>query len=134
MRHKDFSYLLARLPLGMSLFGHGLARLPKLTAFSHWMTGSFSKSILPQSLVQPFSYALPVIEFTIGILLLLGLFTHLAILLGVVTMLALIFGSSLLEQWENVFIQLIYGIYFALLYRYVYYNRQSFDQLIIKHT
>lgn len=132
MKNEDFSYLLARLPLAMSLFGHGAVRLHKLAEFSQWMTNSFSKSILPEILVRPFSYALPIVELMIGVLLLVGLFTRFALALGVLTMLVLIFGSSMIEQWNNVFIQLIYGAYFAILYRYVDYNRQSFDQLIFK--
>jgi thiosulfate dehydrogenase [quinone] large subunit len=45
-------------------------------------------------------------------------------------MLALIFGSSLLEQWENVFSQIIYGAYFALLYYFTPYNRYAIDRLL----
>jgi len=134
MKNADVSYLLARLPIGMSFFGHGLARLPKLNAFSHWMTESFSASILPASLVRPFSYLLPILELLIGILLLLGLYSRHAIILGALLILVLIFGSSLLEQWSNVFLQMIYGAYFSLLYKYVYYNRLSFDYLIFKQT
>jgi len=134
MKNADVSYLLARLPIGMSFFGHGLARLPKLNAFSQWMVQSFSASILPASLVRPFSYLLPILELLIGILLLLGLYTRHAIVLGALVILLLIFGSSLLEQWSNVFLQMIYGAYFSLLYKYVYYNRLSFDYLIFKQT
>jgi len=91
MKNEDFSYLLARLPLGMSLFGHGVVRLHKLAEFSQWMTNSFSKSILPEILVRPFSYTLPIVELIIGLLLLLGLFTRFALIIGTLTILVLIF-------------------------------------------
>jgi thiosulfate dehydrogenase [quinone] large subunit len=126
------TYLLARLPVGMSMFGHGLDRLPKLQAFSGHMVGQFSKSMIPGSLVSLFSYVLPCLEFLTGILILLGLFTRFACVLGVLIMLALIFGSSLIEQWENVFTQIIYGAYFALLYSFAVYNRYSIDGRFIK--
>ncbi len=126
------TYLLARLPIGMSMFGHGLDRIPKLQAFSGHMVGQFSKSMIPGSLVSLFSYALPFLEFLTGILLLLGLFTRFACVLGVLIMLALILGSSLIEQWENVFTQIIYGVYFALLYSFAVYNRYSIDGRFIK--
>jgi len=131
MKDIKITYLLARLPMGMSLFGHGLVRLPKLTLFSEWMVSSFSKSVLPEALVLPFSYLLPILELITGLLLLSGLFTRFAILLGTAIMLALIFGSCMIEQWENVFIQVLYGAYFAVLYRYLDFNKISIDQLII---
>ena len=127
MKKESITYLLARLPIGMSFFGHGLERLPKLDAFSHGMAASFSKSILPEALVLPFGYILPVLELLTGIMLLLGLFTRFATILGVAIMLALIFGSCMIEQWNNVFTQIIYGGYLALLYYFVQYNAVSID-------
>jgi thiosulfate dehydrogenase [quinone] large subunit len=62
--------------------------------------------------------------------LLLGLFTRFGCILGVLLMLALIFGSSLPEQWQNVFSQIIYGVYFALLYYFALCNVYSFDKLL----
>jgi thiosulfate dehydrogenase [quinone] large subunit len=41
------SFLLLRLGIGISMFGHGLVRLPKLAGFSKWMVTSFEKSLLP---------------------------------------------------------------------------------------
>jgi thiosulfate dehydrogenase [quinone] large subunit len=127
MKKESITYLLARLPIGMSFFGHGLERLPKLYAFSHGMAASFSKSILPETVVLPFGYILPVLELLTGILLLLGLFTRFATVLGVALMLALIFGSCMVEQWDNVFTQIIYGGYLALLYYFAQYNTISID-------
>ncbi|HEY4194311.1 MAG TPA: DoxX family membrane protein [Mucilaginibacter sp.] len=121
------TYLLARLPIAVSMFGHGLERIPKLQGFSSHMVDQFSKSMLPLALVIPFSYVLPFLELLTGILLILGLFTRFGCILGVVVMLALIFGSSMIEQWENVFTQIIYGAYFALLYYFAIYNRYSID-------
>jgi thiosulfate dehydrogenase [quinone] large subunit len=130
MKNEEFSYLLARLPIGMSFFGHGIVRLPKLEAFSHWMAGLFDKTFLPESLVVAFGYILPILELIIGILILIGLFTRSGILLGLIVLLILIFGSSLIEQWENVFIQVMYSAYLVVLYRYLYYNRASFDHAL----
>jgi thiosulfate dehydrogenase [quinone] large subunit len=121
------TYLLARLPIAVSMFGHGLERIPKLQGFSSHLVGQFSKSMLPLALVIPFSYVLPFLELLTGILLILGLFTRFSCILGVLIMLALIFGSSMIEQWENVFTQIIYGAYFALLYYFAIYNRYSID-------
>jgi thiosulfate dehydrogenase (quinone) large subunit len=124
------TYLLARLPIAVSMFGHGLDRTLKLQSFSSHLVSQFSNSIIPLFLVSPFSYALPFLELLTGTLLILGLFTRLACILGVVIMLALIFGSCMLEQWENVFTQIIYSLYFAMLYYFSFFNRYSFDSLI----
>src|ERR1700744_2859405 len=130
MKKAQYTYLLARLPIGMSFFGHGLERIPKLSGFVEHMAQPFEKSILPMSLVTPFGYVLPFLELLTGILLLLGLFTRFATVLGVLIMLALIFGSSMIEQWNNVFTQIIYGAYLALLFYFADYNILAIDKLI----
>jgi thiosulfate dehydrogenase (quinone) large subunit len=124
------SHLLARLPIGMSMLSHGIDRMPKLQAFTDHITGQFDKTFLPLSLVAFFSHVLPFLELLIGILLLSGLFTRFGCILGVLLMTALIFGSSLLEQWENVFTQVVYGAYFALLFCYAMYNHYSIDAFL----
>jgi thiosulfate dehydrogenase (quinone) large subunit len=42
-------------------------------------------------------------------------------------MLALIFGSSIIEKWDLVFTQIIYGAYFAGLYYFADYDGISVD-------
>ena len=130
MKKEQLTYLLARLPIGMSMFGHGLIRFTKLDAFVTGMVSEFSKSLLPAWMVLPFSYTLPFVEFLTGVLLLFGLFTRFACVVGIIAMLALIFGSSMLEQWNNIFTQIIYGAYFALLYRYADYDYYSLDRVM----
>ncbi|MDB4900915.1 MAG: hypothetical protein JWQ63_196 [Mucilaginibacter sp.] len=127
MKKEQYTYLLARLPMGMSFLGHGFIRLTKLTTFSHGMVGQFSKSFLPEQFVSAFSYSLPFLEFITGLLLLLGLFTRFSIVLGVVLILSLIAGSSIIEQWNNIFIQMIYGAYLAVLFYFTNYNGISID-------
>lgn len=128
----DISYLMLRLVAGISFFGHGLVRLPKLAAFSQWMTGSFSKSMLPQSLVMPFSYALPIAEFTIGILLISGLFSQKTCIAGVVVMLLLMLGTCLIENWEALPSQIIHALILIVLYQFIAINTFSLDHIIFK--
>ena len=112
---KPLPYLLLRLLLGMSFFGHGLVRLPKLEKFSAWMVQSFEKSILSPALVTPFSYILPFAELITGLLLLIGLFTRGALVAGAGIMLILIFGTSMIEDWGAIPSQLIHGTIAAYL-------------------
>lgn len=133
MKTAQYTYLLARLPIGMSFFGHGLERIPKLAEFAGHMAKPFEKSIMPMSLVTPFGYVLPFLELLTGILLLLGLFTRFATVLGTLIILALIFGSCMIEQWNNVFSQIVYGAYLALLFYFADYNILAIDRLIHKY-
>lgn len=111
------------------MFGHGLVRLPKLNGFSTWMIGTFQKSMLPKALVTPFSYLLPVAEFTIGLLLLSGLFTKPALIAGAAVIMILIFGSCMIENWEILPSQLIHAAFFAVLLQFITSNKYSLDNL-----
>lgn len=127
MKKEQYTYLLARLPLAMSFFGHGLIRLTKLDGFANGMAGQFSKSFLPGGLVLSFGYVLPFLEFLTGLLLLIGFYTRFAAVLGVVIILSLIFGSSVIEKWDMVFTQLFYGVYLAALFYFADYDKISID-------
>lgn len=128
------SFLLLRLAIGASMFGHGLVRLPKLQAFSNWMTASFSKSILPEIMITPFSYLLPVCEFLIGMLLVSGLFTKPAAIAGSLVMFILILGTCMVENWEALPSQLIHVAFFAVLLQFISSNTWAIDQLLFKRN
>jgi thiosulfate dehydrogenase (quinone) large subunit len=75
-----------------------------------------AKAPLPKWILPPFAAALPWAEATIGILLLLGLFTRFALVAGSLVMIALMAGITLAQNWDVAGIQLIYcAIYFVLL-------------------
>lgn len=130
MINHSLTFVLLRLAVGMSMFGHGLVRIVKLPKFSAWMVGQFEKSMLPEALVIPFSYALPIIEFGIGVLLLIGLFTKQALIIGGITMILLIFGSSMIEEWGAIPSQMIHTFFFAILLSYLNYNAYSVDNAL----
>ncbi|HEY0299125.1 MAG TPA: DoxX family membrane protein [Arachidicoccus sp.] len=123
------AYLFTRLAIGVSMFGHGLVRLPKLPLFSNWMVTQFEKSILPRAIVAPFSYILPFAEFLIGLFLIIGLFTKQAATTGVVAMLLLIFGSTTIENWDIIPSQLIHIAFFVFVIQFVQSNSYAMDKL-----
>lgn len=121
-------YLVLRLGIGISFFGHGLVRLPKLAGFSDWMMGKFENSMVPDALVLPFSYVLPIAELIIGLLILLGLFTRWTLAAGAVVTLMLMFGTTMIESWDALPSQMIHLLFFAVLIQYIGSNRYSLDR------
>jgi thiosulfate dehydrogenase [quinone] large subunit len=132
MENNAIVFFLLRLAVAASMFGHGLVRLPKLSGFSAWMVKSFEKSMLPNLVVVPFSYALPVAEFIIGGLLILGLFTRISLIGGGIVMILLIFGTAMIENWDALPSQLIHAAFFAGLLAFIQYNTIAVDHLIKK--
>lgn len=128
----SIAYLLLRLALGASLLGHGLVRLPKLKGFSEWLVSSFEGSMLPLWAVAPFGYVLALIEFVAGLLLVLGLFSRIALMAGSLVMIALIFGSCLIEKWEWLPSQMIHVLFAVGLLVFVAHNRFSIDRYLGK--
>ncbi|GAA5087763.1 hypothetical protein GCM10023210_10820 [Chryseobacterium ginsengisoli] len=110
---KDFktAFFFLRLPVAISLLGHGLVRIPKLTSFSEWMVTSMEKSAIPSALIVPFSYILPFAEAIIGALLLINFKTKYTLYTGLVLMSILIFGSCSIENWSAIESQLLHSIY-----------------------
>ncbi|MBP6578186.1 MAG: DoxX family membrane protein [Chryseobacterium sp.] len=110
---KDFktTYFFLRLPVALSIFGHGLVRLPKLQTFTEGMVKSMEKSAIPESLLTPFGYFIPIAEFVIGLILLIGYQTKYTIYAGLALMGLLVFGSASVENWTGIEAQLVHSIY-----------------------
>ncbi|WP_160714361.1 DoxX family membrane protein [Chitinophaga solisilvae] len=132
MQNNAIAFVLLRLAIAASMLGHGLVRLSKLNGFSAWMAKNFEKSILPDLLVIPFSYVLPIAEFVIGLLLVLGLYTRIALIGGGIVMVLLIFGTAMIENWEALPSQLIHTAFFGILLAFIQYNSFAVDNMIIK--
>ena len=128
----QITYLILRTGVGVSMFGHGLVRLPKLQLFSDWMLKSFEKAMLPEMVVLPFSYVLPIAEFVLGILLIAGLATRISAIAASMVMIILIFGTTLIENWSALTPQFIHLAFFAYLMQNIAKNRFSVDHLLKK--
>lgn len=129
--HKAIAYALMRLALGMNIFGHGFFRiLSGVGNFANGMSQGMDKGPLPHALALGFGYCIPWIELTVGLLLLLGLFTRLALAAGALLMVALTFGTTSVQNWNGAGTQLTYSfIFFAMLWL-VEANTFSLDQLL----
>jgi len=117
--HRDgaLAYFLLRATLGVNLCMHGISRLLAGPAsFAHSLVALFERTPLPGWLVLAFGFTLPWIEAVLGLLLLSGLRTRLALIAGSVLLVVLTFGSALRQDWQTVGLQLIYSsVYSALL-------------------
>jgi thiosulfate dehydrogenase (quinone) large subunit len=127
---QELALALFRFTLGVNFFMHGGVRLfGNLNKFIAGTTAQFQNSVLPAPFVQVFATTLPLIELALGILLVLGLFTRLALVVGALLMTSLIFGMGLLQKWDVVGLQMTYAIAFFLLLFFHIPNRFSLDGL-----
>lgn len=94
------------------------------------MVDKFKNSLLPEALVIPFSYALPIAELLTGVLIVLGLFTRLALTAGSWIMIMLIFGSSMVEDWGAIPSQLIHVAFLTVLLVFEHsHNTYALDKI-----
>lgn len=111
------AYLLLRAIIGLNIFMHGVSRLlAGPTSFASALFPMFQKTLLPTWSVYWFGLALPWIEAILGLFVLLGLRTRIALIAGSLLIFVLTFGSTLRQDWVSAGWQLLYaGIYAALL-------------------
>ncbi len=118
------NFFFLRLPIALSLFGHGMVRIPKLQTFHNWMCDFMAPSILPHFLVSTWAFVLPFIETILGILLIIGYQSKYTIYTALTLMSILILGCSSIENWSAIEAQLIHALYlFFLLWYYEHYNK-----------
>jgi thiosulfate dehydrogenase [quinone] large subunit len=127
---RKVAYLLLRFTLGLSIFMHGLVRLPHLSAFADGLAKLFAETFLPAAIVRAFGVSLVFVETIVGLLILLGLWTRWSLLLGALTMAALVFGTALRSDWDTLAIQLLYAFIYSALIAAREHNTYSVDALI----
>lgn len=129
----ELAYTILRAALGLNIFMHGFTRLYNGTKkFKDVLEQEFAGSLLPVKMVGLFGSILPILEAITGLLLLVGLFTQLAIPVGSLLMLFLIFGKSIKSDWQTVSLQMIYIAFYAALAGYENFNTISLDKLFFK--
>jgi thiosulfate dehydrogenase [quinone] large subunit len=115
--HRAAAYALLRFTLGAVLLVYGIGKFR--TGIGNVAAGivkQFSGK-LPAALVQPFAYALPFAEVTLGALILVGLFTTVALVLSGLLFAALTFGMAVAGEGGIVAHNLQYAlINFVLLW------------------
>ena len=116
MNNFKTAFFFLRLPVAVSLLGHGLVRLPKLAGFSNWMVGTMEKSVIPPALIVPFSYFLPIAEALLGLALLAAFKVRYTLFASIALMSLLILGSCSIENWSAIEAQLLHAFYLMAVY------------------
>jgi thiosulfate dehydrogenase [quinone] large subunit len=127
---KSLAYGLLRVGFGVNFAGHGLVRIYNGAGqFAAETTEHLAKSPLPHGLVLGFSLAIPWIEMLLGLALVLGVLTRVALVGGAVFMMALTIGVTANQQWDVAGQQLVYSVIFFVLLFHRQHNSLSLDRL-----
>ena len=134
-RDLPLAYLMLRLTMGFHMFAHGGVRLPILEEFAGQTATEFAPVRLiglpffPAWLVYPFAFSVPVVEFLVGVLLILGLKTRLASVAGGVTLLLLMFGQVARANFGTAHLMWFYVLVFMALVAVNFADRFSLDRM-----
>ena len=128
MSNQVLAYTMFRLFMGLNMFMHGAVRLgPNYEGFIIWTQSVFADSWLPMWLVTLEARLIPGVEIAVGVLLLLGFKTRIALIVAIVLMATLVFGMNVVQNWELVNRHVIYVIAFYLLLHNLEFNQKSID-------
>jgi thiosulfate dehydrogenase [quinone] large subunit len=127
--HRQVGYALLRVTFGMIFLTTGIVKFTMgVGAFAAAVQPSFAGK-LPLFLVSPFLYLLPFAEVTVGALLILGLFTRLALVLAGLLLMALTFGKTAVSDSATVAGNLSYILIAFVLLWLSDHNGYSIDRL-----
>ena len=113
---KFLSYSLLRIALGVNFAGHGFVRIHNgIGNFAASTAEHMAKSPLPHGFVLGFGYVIPLAEALLGVALILGFGTRIALIAGATFMMALTAGVTSNQQWDVAGQQLLYSLVFFVL-------------------
>ncbi|MGI6459587.1 MAG: DoxX family protein [Candidatus Hydrogenedentales bacterium] len=97
------SFLL-RLALGALFFFAAVGKFvgPGPTGFAQYILQDFEGTYLPRILLLPYAYVLPYVEFALGAVLILGLFTRTSLSIAGLTLISLAFGKMVQQDHATV--------------------------------
>ena len=123
------AYTILRLSFGANILLHGLSRiLNGRPAFLAYLTHYFEHAhLIPASSLPAFGAVLPWVETTLGLLLMLGLFSRFTLIVGALVLTALVIGTNLAQDWLVSGLQLPYCFIYYYLLIHLEQNRMSLD-------
>jgi thiosulfate dehydrogenase (quinone) large subunit len=123
------AYAFLRIVLGVNIFLHGATRLlGQPDAFLTYVQQKMVHAPLaPTALLPLFAAVLPWVEAAVGLLLIIGLLTRIALVAGALLMILLMAGICLAQDWNIAGLQLIYCLIYFILLTYRERNFYSLD-------
>lgn len=123
------AYTILRLSFGANILLHGLSRvLNGRAAFLGYLTHYFEHAhLVPVGMLPTFAAVLPWVETTLGLLLVLGLFSRMALIVGGLVLLVLVIGTNLAQDWLVAGLQIPYCFVYYYLLVHLEQNRMSLD-------
>ena len=123
------AYTILRLSFGANILLHGLSRvLNGRPAFLAYLNHYFEHShLISPSMLPVFGAVLPWVETTLGLLLMLGLFSRFTLIVGALVLTVLVIGTNLAQDWLVSGLQLIYCFIYYYLLIHLEQNSLSLD-------
>jgi len=134
-RDLPVAYLMVRATMGFHMIAHGAVRLPILSQFAADTTKNFAGvnllglPLFPDWLVTVICYAIPPVEFVIGLLLAVGFKTRLASIAGNSMFVVMMFGTVAQKNFATAHIMWWYVLIFAALGALSFADRYSLDRI-----
>ena len=126
--YRQAAFALLRVTLGSIFLTTGVVKFVfGVGNFAAGLQQQFADK-LPMFIVTPFAYALPIAEVIVGLLLVVGLFTEMALVLSGVLLLILTFGRVVTNDSATVAHNLSYAFINFMLLWLAEYNGYSIDR------
>jgi len=132
-RDLPVAYLMVRVTMGFHMIAHGAVRLPILSQFAADTRKSFAGvnllglPLFPDWLVTTICYAIPPVEFLIGLLLAVGFKTRVASIAGSLLLVVMMFGTVAQRNFATAHVMWWYVLIFAALGALNFADRYSLD-------
>ncbi|HTV60213.1 MAG TPA: MauE/DoxX family redox-associated membrane protein [Verrucomicrobiae bacterium] len=126
------AYGFLRFIFGVNICFHGVSRLlGDHAAFLAYLNQVMGHALfVPKAFIPIFAAVLPWVEGFVGLLLLLGLLTRIALIAGFTVMFLLMAGITLAQDWSVAGLQLIYCLTYFVLLTFRDRNFFSLDHLL----
>jgi len=126
------AYAIFRFTFGVNICFRGVVRIfvNGLDTFAGGLVKQFEPTSFPPFAIDTFGHVVPLVETTIGLMLILGLFTRPALVIGGLLMTSLTFGTMFLQNFDLAWLQLTYAIAFFLLLAARSWNVISLDNVL----
>ncbi len=123
------AYTILRLSFGANILLHGLSRvLNGRPAFLAYLTHYFEHAhLISPGMLPLFGAVLPWVETTLGLLLMLGLFSRFTLIVGALVLTVLVIGTNLAQDWLVSGLQLPYCFIYYYLLIHLEQNSMSLD-------